>query len=97
MHAFDKMSMNPNLLQLANNSLFGFGGKATLLLGKITLPLSFSATPNAQTEQVTFDVIDMVYPYNAIVGRGVINILGSHSWTLLMHESTQTAQSHRHF
>lgn len=74
MHAFDRMSLNPNLLQPAGNLLFGFGGKAIVPLGKITLSLSFSAAPNARTEQVTFDVIDMVYPYNAIVGRGVINI-----------------------
>jgi hypothetical protein len=37
------------------------------------LPLSFGVAPNARSEQVTFDIVDMVYPYNAIMGRGSIN------------------------
>jgi hypothetical protein len=60
--AFDRMGINPKQLQLANNLLFEFGGKAKLPLGKIVLPLSFSAGPKARTKQITFDVIDMVYP-----------------------------------
>jgi hypothetical protein len=56
------MGINPKQLQLANNLLFEFGGKAKLPLGKIVLPLSFSAGPKARTKQITFDVIDMVYP-----------------------------------
>jgi hypothetical protein len=35
--------------------------------------LSFGVAPNARSEQVTFDIVDMVYPYNAIMGRGSIN------------------------
>jgi hypothetical protein len=42
-------------------------------VGKIELPLSFGVAPNARSEQVTFDIIDMVYPYNTIMGRGSIN------------------------
>jgi hypothetical protein len=42
-------------------------------VGKIELPLSFGVAPNARSEQVTFDIVDMVYPYNAIIGRGSIN------------------------
>jgi hypothetical protein len=42
-------------------------------VGKIELPLSFGVAPNARSEQVTFDIVDMVYPYNAIMGRGSIN------------------------
>jgi hypothetical protein len=29
--------------------------------------------PNARSEQITFDIADMVYPYNVIMGRGSIN------------------------
>jgi hypothetical protein len=29
--------------------------------------------PNTRSEQITFDIVDMVYPYNAIMGRGSIN------------------------
>jgi hypothetical protein len=56
-----------------DNPLYGFGGKGTFPVGKIELPLSFGVAPNARSEQVTFDIVDMVYPYNAIMGRGSIN------------------------
>jgi hypothetical protein len=57
----------------SDNPLYGFGGKGTFPVGKIELPLSFGVAPNARSEQVTFDIIDMVYPYNTIMGRGSIN------------------------
>jgi hypothetical protein len=51
------------------------GRKGTLPLGKVDLLLSLGATPNARTVQVTFDIVDMVYPYNAILDRGTIDRL----------------------
>jgi hypothetical protein len=73
LHAFDRMGISHNLLKPSDNPLYGFGGKGTFPVGKIELPLSFGVAPNAQSEQVTFDIVDMVYPYNAIMGRGSIN------------------------
>jgi hypothetical protein len=73
LHAFDRMGISHSLLKPSDNPLHGFGGKGTFPMGKIELPLSFGATPNARSEQVTFDIIDMVYPYNAIMGWGSIN------------------------
>jgi hypothetical protein len=73
MHAFDRMGISHNLLKPSDNPLYGFGGKGTFPVGKIELPLSFGVAPNARSEQVTFDIVDMVYPYNAIMGRGSIN------------------------
>jgi hypothetical protein len=73
MHAFDRMGISHSLLKPADNPLYGFGGKGTFPVGKIKLPLSFGVAPNAQSEQVTFDIVDMIYPYNAIMGRGSIN------------------------
>jgi hypothetical protein len=35
--------------------------------------LTFSFIHNTRTEQVVFDIIDMEYPYNAIIGRGTLN------------------------
>jgi hypothetical protein len=67
------MGISHNLLKLADNPLYGFSGKGTFPVGKIELPLSFGVAPNARSEQVTFDIVDMVYPYNAIMGRGSIN------------------------
>jgi hypothetical protein len=73
LHAFDHMGISHSLLKPVDNPLYGFGGKGTFPMGKIELPLSFDTTPNARSEQVTFDIVDMVYPYNAIMGRGSIN------------------------
>jgi hypothetical protein len=42
-------------------------------LGKITMPITFGYVHNTRTEQVVFDIIDMEYPYNAIIGRGILN------------------------
>jgi hypothetical protein len=75
LHAFDQMGINHILLQPANNPLHGFRGKGTFPLGKIELPLSVGTNHNTRSEHVTFDIIDMVYPYNAIMGRGSINKL----------------------
>ena len=35
--------------------------------------MSFGDTANARTEHITFDVVEMHYPYRAILGRGTIN------------------------
>jgi hypothetical protein len=73
LHAFDRMGISHSLLKPSDNPLYGFGGKGTFPVSKIELPLSFGVAPNARSEQVTFDIVDMVYPYNAIMGRGSIN------------------------
>lgn len=80
------LGINPKQLQLADNPLFGFEGNATLPLGKIVLPLSFGTGTNAQTKHITFDVIDIDYPYNTILGRGAINAFeaGIHGLYLCM-------------
>jgi hypothetical protein len=73
LHAFDRMGISHSLLKPSDNPLYGFGGTGTFPVGKIELPLSFGVAPNAWSKQVTFDIVDMVYPYNAIMGRGSIN------------------------
>jgi hypothetical protein len=73
LHAFDRMGISHSLLKPSDNPLYGYGGKGTFPVGKIELPLSFGVAPNARSEQVTFDIVDMVYPYNTIMGRGSIN------------------------
>ena len=67
------MNIDRNLLQPADIPLIGFGGKRVNALGKITLPVSFGDLSNPMTESITFDVMEMNYPYNAIFGRGLIN------------------------
>jgi hypothetical protein len=67
------MGIRHSLLKPSDNPLYGFDGKGTFPVGKIELPLSFGVAPNARSQQVTFDIVDMAYPYNAIMGRGSIN------------------------
>jgi hypothetical protein len=53
--------------------LCGFGGKQVVALGKITIPITFGYVHNTRTEQVVFDIVDMDFPYNAIIRRGILN------------------------
>jgi hypothetical protein len=46
-------------------------------LGKITTPITFDYVHNTRTKKVVFDIGDMDYPYNAIIGRGTLNAFES--------------------
>ena len=74
------MKLDRNLLQPARRPLYGFRGKQVKAIGKITLPVTFGDQSNSRTEHITFDVVDMLYNYNAIFGRGVTNI-----FTAILH------------
>ena len=37
------------------------------------MPVTFGFINNTRTGQVVFDIVDMEYPYNAIIGRGTLN------------------------
>ena len=73
-NAFDQMKLNRKQLQPLDSPLVDFGGKKIEALGKISLPISFGDRKNTRTEHLTFDVVDLHYPYNAIFGRGFANI-----------------------
>jgi deoxyxylulose-5-phosphate synthase len=53
--------------------LCGFGGKQIVALEKITMSITFGYVHNTRTEKVVFDVVDMDYPYNAIIGQATLN------------------------
>jgi hypothetical protein len=74
---FDNMKLDRKLLQLARRSLYGFGGKQVKEIGNITLSVTFGDQNNSRTEHITFDVVDMLYNYNAIFGRGVTNMFSA--------------------
>ncbi|KAJ1268003.1 hypothetical protein BS78_07G103300 [Paspalum vaginatum] len=71
--AFRQMNLDDLALQPATNPLCGFGGRNVEALGKIALQVSFREISNPRTEFITFDVMDVNYPYNAILGRGTLN------------------------
>jgi hypothetical protein len=53
--------------------LIGFEGKQIHALGKISLLVCFGDQQSARTEYITFDVVDLCYPYNAVFCRGFAN------------------------
>jgi hypothetical protein len=71
--AFRQMQEPEDKIHDATHPLCGFRGRQIVVLGKITMPVSFGFVHNTRTEQVVFDIVDMEYPYNAIIGRGTLN------------------------
>jgi hypothetical protein len=71
--AFRQMQEPKDKIHDATHPLCGFGGRQITTLGKITMPVTFGFVDNTRTEQVIFDIVDMEYPYNAIIGRGTLN------------------------
>jgi hypothetical protein len=71
--AFRQMQKQDDKIHDATHPLCGFGGRQIMVLGKITMPITFGYVHNTRTEQVVFDIVDMDYPYNAIIGRGTLN------------------------
>jgi hypothetical protein len=71
--AFRQMQEQDDKIHDATHPLCGFGGRQIVALGKITMPITFGYVHNTRTEQVLFDIADMDYPYNTIIGRGTLN------------------------
>jgi hypothetical protein len=71
--AFRQMQEPDDKIHDATHPLCGFGGRQIVALGKITMPVAFVYVHNTRTEHVVFDIVDMDYPYNAIIGRGTLN------------------------
>jgi hypothetical protein len=71
--AFSQMQEPEDKIHDATHPLCGFGGRQIVALGKITTLVTFDYVHNTRSEQVIFDIVDMDYPYNAIIGRGTLN------------------------
>ena len=67
------MKLSRSQSQPLDSPLISFGGKKIDALGKVSLLVSFEGLENAITEYMTFNVVDLYYPYNAIFGRGFAN------------------------
>jgi hypothetical protein len=75
--AFRQMQEPDDKIHDATHPLYGFRGKQIVALGKITMPVTFGYVHNTRIENVVFDIVDMEYPYNAIIGRGMLNAFGA--------------------
>jgi hypothetical protein len=71
--AFRQMQEQDDQMHDATHLFCGFGGRQIVALGKITMLITFGYVHNTRKEQVVFDIVDMDYPYNAIIGRGTLN------------------------
>jgi hypothetical protein len=71
--AFRQMQEPEDKTHDATHPLCGFGGRQIVALGKITMSVTFDCVHNKRTEQVVFDIVDLEYTYNAIIGRGTLN------------------------
>jgi hypothetical protein len=71
--AFRQMQEPEDKIHDATHPLCGFGGRQIVALNKITMPVTFDFVHNTRTKQVVFDIVDMEYPYNAIIGQGTLN------------------------
>jgi hypothetical protein len=69
----EQMGFNKKELKEASKPLYAFRERKIEPIGFISLPVSFDSLSNARIEYITFDVVDMNYPYNAIFGRGLLN------------------------
>ena len=66
------MGFTEAALKKSQYPLIGFGGKRIEALGKIELNVTFGDGAAQGTEAITFDVVDINYPYNAIFGRNTL-------------------------
>lgn len=57
--------------------LVGFGGKPIAALNQIDMSVTFSEGPSARTKSITFDIANIPYQYNAILGRATLNTFGT--------------------
>jgi hypothetical protein len=71
--AFRQMQEPDDKIHDATHPLCSFGGRQIVALGKITMPITFGYVQNTRIEHVVFDIVDMEYPYNAIIGRWTRN------------------------
>jgi hypothetical protein len=72
---FEKMGYDKKQLKEPTKPLYGFDDKRIEPIRVITLPVSFGTPKNPRTEYITFDVVDRLYPYNAIFGWGLLNTI----------------------
>ena len=72
--AFMQMQEPKDTIQDSAFLLCGFEGQQVMALGKLAMPITFDYVNNTRTQYVGFEIIDMEFPYDAINGRGTLNI-----------------------
>mgnify|MGYP003730194399 CR=1 FL=1 len=60
-------------LRPSSSPLCGFGGRTIDAMGKALLTVCFEQGHKTRTEDIIFDIVEINYPYNAIIGRATLN------------------------
>jgi hypothetical protein len=71
--AFNQMGYDRRKLKEVTKPLYDFGGKGIEPVGSIPMLVSFGSPRNSRKEFITFDIVNMHYPYNVIFGTGLLN------------------------
>lgn len=74
---FDKLGISRALLSDTGIPLLGFGSSPVPALGKIKLMVDFEAMSCVRSESMVFDVVDIPYQYNVILGWVAPNHFGA--------------------
>jgi hypothetical protein len=67
------MGYDKKQLKEPTKPLYGISSKRIEPIRVIIVPVCFGTPKKPRIEYITFDVVDMLYPYNAIVGWGLLN------------------------
>lgn len=70
---FILMGFTEKDLKKAVYPLIGFAGKRIEAVGKAEINVTFSQGLTMRTKTITFDIVDINYPYNTIFRRNIIN------------------------
>ena len=73
--AFSRMNLSHDQLKPVHTPLVGFTGDSVGVEGEITLPVTVGSPPRQSTVMMTFTVVKLPSPYNAILGRPGLNQL----------------------
>lgn len=69
---FVQMGFTEKDLKKSTYPLIGFGGKKIEAVGKANINVTFGEGATMRTKVITFDIMDLHHPYNAIFGRNII-------------------------
>jgi hypothetical protein len=67
--AFKKIQESENKIQDSTYPLCGFRGRQVFALGKLAMLITFGYVNNTRIEEIVFEIVDMEFPYNEIIGR----------------------------
>ena len=73
MECLRKTKFEEKHLQPLDKPLIGFGGSQVIPLGTIILPVRVGERNGSRTMPIRFTVVDLTFPYNAIMGLALIN------------------------